>query len=97
MSNPLHGQGDEDAEEHTEEDLEAGVAEQFGEFVGGEVVFLEEFLDDLVEQARLLARRAPHALRVEHHDDGEGEGDGEDRGGESGIEGDGGRERAYGG
>lgn len=88
---------DQNAEEHPEKDLKPGVSKQFRKLVLGKMMLFEKLLNDLVQDPRLLTCSAPHALRIEHHDDGKGESDGEDRGVKSVIYSDGGRERADGG
>ena len=59
------------------------MAEQLLELLFREMVLVEQFVDDLVEQRRLFAGGLAHALGIKHHHDGEGRSQGKDGGVES--------------
>ncbi len=72
--------GEQDAPEEAGEDLLAGMAEQLLELGGAEAAVLAELLDDLVEDLGLHPRGVADGRGVEHRDDGEDRGEGEDGG-----------------
>lgn len=85
--------GGDDAESGAEQDFHAGMSEELDQFLLGQVMFLEQFFDHLVDQLGLLAGGTPDALSVDHYDEREGEGQRENRGIESFDEADGGGDR----
>ena len=66
------GEGGGNAGEHAHEDFHAGVAEQFLELFFRQVVFMQQFVNNLVQKFGLLAGRCPDALGIEHHYQGKG-------------------------
>ena len=58
-----------DAENRAGNYFDGGVTQQFAQPRLADGMPLEQLVDDLVEDARLNARRAPHARRIVHHDD----------------------------
>lgn len=77
------GGAEGDAGEHAHEYFDAGVSEQFLEASIGNFMFLKEFVDNNINNRRLLACCAPDRGGVEHGDDGVNGGEGKNRGSET--------------
>ena len=67
------GVGGGDAGEHAHEDFHARVAEEFLKLFFRQVVLVQQFIDDLVEERSLLPCGGTDALGIEHDHHGKGE------------------------
>ena len=83
---PADKRADDDTDGHSSTDFKAGVTENLDELLGGEVVILEDFVDDLVQEPGLKSRGPAHGGGIEHHHNRKREADGKDRAAEPFLE-----------
>ena len=91
----MHQQGGDDTQQHAQQNLQPGMAEQFCQLVLRESMRFHQLVDDLVDNARLLSGSSPHGLGVDHHDNRQAESHREGRTAEAANEADGCGYRAY--
>lgn len=62
------GKGRGDSGEHAHEDLHARMTEQLLELLFGKMMFVQQFIYNLIEQFGLFTRSSPDTLGIEHND-----------------------------